>query len=224
MHVVIIGAGRIGAAVARWLVSGGHEVAVIDRDRTRCNALEEELGSVTVVGGGTNSSVLSKAGANRADALIATTGRDDVNLVAAQLAKHRYGVAKTISVVNSAENSGLFGALGIDVVVDMTELALGRIQEGVSTRGLVHLMPVSDLDGRTLVSIKVPAESEINGRTVKDIDLPDGALLSLVISRDGNASIPNENTVIRAGDEVVAVTPAREEEDLRDRLVRRNGE
>ncbi len=138
MHIVIVGAGRIGSAVARWLVSGGHEVAVIDQSRSKCAALDDELGSVTVHGGGTSASVLSKAGVGRADALVATTGRDDVNLVATQLAKHRYGVSKTISVVNSPENTGLFSTLGIEVTVDLTELALGRIQEGVSTRGMIE--------------------------------------------------------------------------------------
>ena len=224
MHAVVVGAGRIGTSVARWLVSARHEVSVIDSDRSRCSALDDQLGSVTVAGRGTDASVLSRAGVNRADIFIATTSHDDVNLVAAQLAKHKFSVPRTISVVNAPEHTALFSTLGIDVTIDITELALSRVQEGLSSHGLVHLMPVSGRSEQSIVCVKIPAESGANGRTVKDIPLPESTILSLVISRDGNAAIPKDDTLIGPGDEVVAVTTAQEEEDLRDNLVRANGE
>ena len=224
MHIVIVGAGRLGASLARWLVSAGHEVAVVERDRPRCDALEEALGGVTVLGDGTDAGDLGKAGANRAEILVATTRSDDINLACCQLATHHFGVAQTISVVNNSDHTELFGLLGIDVTVDVSELILGRIQEGLSMGGLVRLMPVSDKDGKTLLSIRIPPEAGMEGRPIRDIALPNGTLISLVITRDGDASIPNENTVIRPGDEVVAVTTAQEEEQLRDLLIQGAGE
>ena len=224
MHIVIVGAGTSSTALARWLVSAGHEIAVVDLDPARCSALDEALGSVSVPGDGTDAAVLAKAGASRADVLIATTGSDDVNLVACQLARHRFEVSKTIAVVNTGEHTELFGLLGIDVTIDINELVLGRIQEGLAAQGLVHLMPASESDGRSLVAIKVPPESGNEGRLLSDIPLPDGTIISLVIARDGSASIPNEGTLIRAGDEVVALTTPQEEASLRDLLVQRPGE
>ena len=224
MHIVIVGAGRVGATLAGWLVSVGHEVAVIDEDRTRCASIDEALGSVSIVGDGTEPGVLIKAGANRADVLVAATGKDDVNLVACQLAKHRFEVLKTVAVVNVRDHANLFGLLGVDVTVDVAEIVLGRIQQALTSHGLVQLMPVSDRDGKVLVSIKIPTDSRTASRPLKDISIPDGTMISLVISSDGSASIPGENTLIQAGDAVVAVTTDEEDEELRDLLIEGPGE
>ena len=224
MYIVVVGAGRAGMSVARWLVSAGHEIAVIDRDRTRCSVVDDALGGVSVHGDGANADILAKAGASRAEVLIATTGSDDVNLAACQLAKHRFEVARTTSVVNSRDHSELFELLGIDTIVDVTELVLGRIQEGLASHGLVHLMPVSDRDDTKLVRVKIPLDSGSRPRPIKDISLPGDSLISLVITRDGRAWLPGDDTLIRGGDEVVAVTTAEEEEELRTLLTEEAGE
>jgi len=110
-------------------VTTEHEVSVIDREPSACAALDDELGSISVVGDGTDPGVLSKAGANRADVLVATTRSDSDNLVACQLAKHRFGAARTISVVSISDHERLFNMLGIDVTINTTELIVGKIQE-----------------------------------------------------------------------------------------------
>ena len=219
MHIIIVGSGKIGATLAGWSVSNGHEVAVIETDRSRCVALDDALGSVSVTGDGTDAGTLAKAGANRADVLIATTGMDDVNLAACQLAKHRFRVLRTISLVNSPDHTELFGLLGIDVTIDVTELVASRIQDQITSRGVSQLLPVAGAEGRTLVSIRVPPDSGANGRALKDMPLPDGTLVSLVINPDGSAHIPGEDTMIHAGDQVVAVTTLEQVEELRSLLV-----
>ena len=216
MHIIIVGAGRVGSSLARWLVSAGHEIAVVDSNRYRCVALDEALGSVSIIGDGTDAGVLSKAGINRADVLIATTRKDDVNLVACQLAKHHFKVPKTVSVATVRVHAELFSILGIDLAVDITEIVLGRIQEAISHPRIVHLLPVSGIDGKAVVSFKVPARFGMEGRPIRDISLPDGTMIPLLITREGDATIPGENTLIRAGDEIVAVTTAQLREDLKD--------
>jgi trk system potassium uptake protein TrkA len=133
MYVLIVGAGRVGTAVARWLLEGDHEIAIIDNDESRCVAIEEELGGVAVPGEGTEEAILGRAGANRADVFIATTRRDDENLVACQLAKHRFGAARVVALVNVPEHIELFSRLGIDVSVNTTELLVNRIQEDLAS-------------------------------------------------------------------------------------------
>ncbi len=201
--------------MARWLLSAGHEVTVVEQDRVLCNELDESLGSVSVFGDATDSSVLSKAGTNRADVVVATTRSDDINLVACQLAKHHFAVPRTISVVNVRERTELFDMAGIDVNIDVTELVLGRMQHGLSPVGFAHLMPVPGPDSKALVNIRIPADSVPEERRIRDLPLPNGVLLSLVISRDGSTTVPTPEAVIRAGDEVIAVTTAESEEELR---------
>ena len=132
MYVVIVGAGAVGVSLARWLLAAEHEVTVIEREASRCAALDEELGSISVVGDGTVARVLAKAGANRADIFIAGTGNDDENMVACQLAKHRFGASQTISLVADPGHETLFNRLGIDVTINTTGLALAKVQQELS--------------------------------------------------------------------------------------------
>ena len=141
MYVLIVGAGRVGSSVARWLLAGDHEITIIDNDPQRCSAIEDELGGVVVMGDATEATILARAGASRADLLIATTRRDDENLVACQLAKHRFGAQKVVALVNVPEHVELFARLGIDVTVNLTELLVDRIQEDLAE------MMVEDVGG-----------------------------------------------------------------------------
>ena len=133
MYVVVVGAGRVGRSLARWLVTADHEVAVIDKDATRCAILEEELGSIAVTGDGTEAEILARAGTNRADVFVAATGRDDENLVACQLAKYRFGASRTIALANLPDHQRLFEMLGIDVTIDATAVIVERIQRELSS-------------------------------------------------------------------------------------------
>ena len=224
MHVVIVGSGRIGNSLARWLVSSGHEVTVVDSDSSRCAAIEAALGSIAVEGDGTEAGTLARAGANRAEVLVATTSSDESNLVVCQLAKHRFKVPRAISLVRSPDHARLFNLLGIDATINVTDLVVGRIQEELSVHGLVHLMRVPGVDGGSLVSVKIPRDSGVAGRRVKDVSMPTRTMISLVISKDGKASVPGENTTIQAEDEVVAVTTSEEEDDLRQLLTNESGD
>ncbi len=133
--MIIVGAGKVGAEMARWLIEADQEITVIDRSAGRCAAIEEELGSVAVTGDATESAVLRKAGAARADVLIATGSVDEQNLVICQMAKHLFEVGRVMSVVHISEHAALFDRLGIDVTVDTTSLQVTQLQHGV--RGLI---------------------------------------------------------------------------------------
>ena len=128
MFVVILGAGRIGTRMAAWISGAGSEVTVIDRDKQRLKSLDIVLGQVGLLGDGSKIAVLDEAGASRADLFIATTGSDDVNLVACQIAKHRFSVGKTVSIVYNSENESLFNILGIDSGVSITDMVVERIE------------------------------------------------------------------------------------------------
>ena len=216
MFIVIVGSGEIGSSLAQRLVAAGHEIGVIESDQGRCTALEDELGHLAVLGDGTEAASLARAGVGRADILIATTSRDEDNLVACQLARYRFQVPRTIAVVSTPEHARLFPLLGVEAAVDVTDLAVSHIQERISVDGMVHLIPMPGDQGRTLVMIRIPQESRLAGRPIKDIALPDDALISMVISRGGTASVPDENTLVQAEDEILAVTNTQRKEELRE--------
>ncbi len=133
MYVVIIGAGKIGVAVGRWLIALDHEIALIDRVPEKCVAADEILGSVSIDGDGTEIGVLTKAGANRADLIVAATDLDEVNLVVCQLAIHNFEVQNTVSLVNIPEHEALFDLLGIGSIVNTTDVIVESIKGSLSS-------------------------------------------------------------------------------------------
>ena len=129
MYAIIVGAGRVGTAIARWLLDAEQEITVIDRDPERFAAIEDELGSVAVRGDATESQVLWSAGASRADVLIATGRRDDENLVICQMAANLFGVDRVLSIVSISEHVELFDRLGVSESIDTTAILVEAIEE-----------------------------------------------------------------------------------------------
>lgn len=133
MYVIIVGAGRVGTEIARRLLEADQEVAVIERDPRRCATLEDEIGSVVVEGDAAEFNVLRRAGAARAQALIATGRIDHQNLVVCQMAKHLFDVNRVMSVVNVSERIELFNRLEIDVSADASRMLVDAFMGGMES-------------------------------------------------------------------------------------------
>ena len=134
MYVVILGAGRVGSSLASWFLDSGSEVAVIDSDKKKTQILDEALGKICVLGDGANISVMEEAGLTRTDMFIATTGEDHINLIACQIARGKFEVHTTVSVLNEANNGKLFDMAGIDFIVDMSRLVISEIETAIAPK------------------------------------------------------------------------------------------
>ncbi len=224
MFILILGGGRIGSSLAHRLVAAGHEVSVIERDPSKCSALDKSIGSVTVLGDGTDVSTLSKAGAGRANVFVATTSADEDNISACQLTSLRFGTPRTLTIVNESERARLVDMLRINVSIDITDLAVSRIQEFMFLDGMVQQIPMPGDDTRSLLVARVPRNSAMDGRPVSDLELPNGSSISLLVGRDGHAHVPDGNSVIRSDDEIIVVGDRPTHEMLRAALVEQLGE
>jgi len=140
MYFIIVGGGKVGYYLSQALLSEGHEVLILEKDPAKCGAICEQLGSVVVRGDGCEARTLGDAGTERADILIAVTDEDEDNLVACQVAKHKFKVPRTIARINNPKNEALFKKLGIDVTISSTNIILEHIEEEVPTHPLVHLL------------------------------------------------------------------------------------
>jgi len=216
MYVVIVGCSESGYHLSKALIAAGHEVVLIEKNLERFQLLTEELGSVALLGDGTDEVTLKRAGAARAEVAVSLTGVDATNLVISQMTKHIFKVPRTMALIKDPKNEPIFHEVGVDVVVNSTHLVLASLEEGVPGRPLVHLMNLR-LPGMELVSVSIPEDSNIIGKRLSEIELPPNSFISLMIKKSG-ATLPTGRSVVEPEDELVAVTPAGEEQILYDIL------
>ena len=213
MYIIVVGGGKVGYYLSVALLSEGHEVLILEKDPGKCGVICEELGSVVVRGDGCEARTLEDVGTERADLLIAVTDEDEDNLVACQVAKHKFNVPRTISRINNPENETLFKKLGVDVTISSTNLILEHIEEELPINPLVHLLTLGE-GNLEIVEVKVPEESPVAGKSMKDINLPANSMIVLMIGK-GGARVPVSDTIVESGDQVIAMTQPESEEALR---------
>jgi len=162
--------------------------------------------------------VLERAGIDRPpDILFAVTGDDEDNLVIAQIAKEGYGVPKVIARVNDPRNQQHFDLLGITQTVCATSGILGLVEHEVPQHGLVKLLELRQ-EGLEVVEVQINQGSPAAGKPVAGLALPEGSRL-VSVTRDGVGEIAVGETVIRPGDQVIAILKPGIEDALRLALV-----
>ena len=217
MYIIVVGGGRLGYYLLKALLKEGHEVLLLEKDARICKTITDELGSVCYRGDGCEAATLAEVGTGRADMFVAVTGDDEDNLVSCQVAKHKHNAPRTICRLRNPQNAALFKKLGVDVTISSTDLILEAIEREVPTHSLTHLLTI-DEKGLVVVDVKISPESATVGKTVKDLSLPEKSNLALIIPAQGGARTPQPNTVLQAGDQIIAVTTPESEEALRNAL------
>lgn len=137
MFVVIVGAGRVGSAVAKWALAEGQEVSVLDEDPLSHEQLEtelegswEEAGGRFTVGTGLELDALLEAGIDQADVFIASTDGDNTNLIVAQIAQRRFEVDKVIVRVLDPRRAEWYRGQGLATICP-TQVAIEMLEQAV---------------------------------------------------------------------------------------------
>jgi trk system potassium uptake protein TrkA len=215
MYIVVIGAGTVGYGLAIELLQNTeHEVVLVDSDGNLVRDLHEELGESVIYGDGTEVVFLESIGLARADLLVAVTGDDSHNLVACQVAKHWFHVGRTIARVNDPLNERLFRLLGVDSTVSAASAVLAQLEVDLPEHTLIPLMHLRKR-GLEVVDLHVQPGSAVAGKPLRTLQLPPQTLISLVVSLDGTPVVPTGDTVLAAGDEIIAVIAEDSESALR---------
>jgi len=218
MYIVIVGAGNVGYHLAKAVLRKGHEVLLIDRDAATLERIEDELGSIGLKGDGCEANTLEEAGTARADLFVAVTDQDADNLVACQIAKHRFKVPRTVARITDLKNEPLFKKLGVDVTVSSTILILQYIESQTSKPRLLTRLAVLRGSEREMVDVRIPPTSAVVGKKIRDISLPQNSLIILLIRQDERIQLPTSTTALEAGDRVVVVGDRSSEEALHQAL------
>ncbi len=210
-------AARSATTWPRSSSSSGHEVVVMEKDRTRANQIADEIGSIVVAHDGCEGKYLAEAGCNRADVVAAVTGDDEDNLVICQMAKHHFDVPRTIARVNNPKNEELFRHLGVDELISPTRMILGSIEQDIPVHELLHLAALGSGE-LELIEARLQPSSPAVGRNARDIPLPEGCAIFAVI-RDDVAISVRADTVLAEGDKVIAIGRTECQSALHEQLI-----
>jgi trk system potassium uptake protein TrkA len=217
VFVLVVGGGKVGYYLTRELIEAGHEVVLMEKDRSRAEQISDEIGSVVIPHDGCEGKYLAEAGANRADIVAAVTGDDEDNLVICQMAKHHFDVGRTIARVNNPKNESLFKHLGVDEIISPTRMILGSIEQDIPVHELLHLAGLGEGE-LELIEAHLQAGSPAVGRAPKDLTMPEGCSLFAYI-RAGVAAPLRPDTILQEGDKVIAIGKTECEAMLHGQLI-----
>ncbi|MER7583499.1 TrkA family potassium uptake protein [Kitasatospora sp. NPDC097691] len=116
MHIVIMGCGRVGSALARALEKQGHSVAVVDQDPTAFRRLGAGFNGRRVTGVGFDQDTLREAGIEEAGAFAAVSSGDNSNIIAARVARENFGVENVAARIYDPRRAEVYQRLGIPTV------------------------------------------------------------------------------------------------------------
>lgn len=200
MYGVIVGAGRLGSALATSLSDEGHDVVVVDRDPEALGRLGSGFNGRTVLGTGIDKDVLLKAGIRQADFACAVTSDDLVNLMVAQLAKRVFGVEKVVARIFDPQREGLYDDFGIQSI-STTNLGIREMKDILSLDGFSRVVT---LEPGSLIAVSFVATAALAGKTVGSIAIP-RKLSVLTLTRSGSKFIASGDDIIATGDLICAV-------------------
>jgi trk system potassium uptake protein TrkA len=204
--VVIMGGGGVGARVAQRLDDAPSvSVRLIERSAARAREIAAGFSrSVTVlVGDATDLDLLMEERVGEVDVFVATTGDDERNIVACQLARS-LGVERTVALVNRASYRQVYDVLGVDRAISPRTLCANQILRFVRSRSLASVAVIAE--GRAeVLELEVHYRDGRAERRVKQLGLPTGTVLGAVV-RGEEVIVPDDETPVRKGDHVILFT------------------
>jgi trk system potassium uptake protein len=213
MHTVIVGCGRAGSALAVRLDAEGDSVAAIDVDDGVRERLPGGFGGEFVAGSGLRRPVLEAAGIERADALVALTSSDSLNIVIARIAREVFRVPAVVGRLTGVEHTAVAAELGLDMVTSVA-MTVDRVHR------MLHHAPLEPDyafgNGETLL-VRATIPDYLAGRQAAEFNV-EGEITAVEITRGGRSVIPGPGAELRPGDRVSFVVASAALERLRSFL------
>ncbi len=222
MFVVVVGGGKVGYYLAKTLVSRGHEVTVIEKVPELCERIAHDMGVRVINGDGTDPAILADADADQAGVIAAVAGHDEENLVVCQVAKRNFQVPRAVARINNPKNERIFTMLGVDAAISGTAILARMIEQEIDVVELRTLLTFKRGELEIVEAEVTPASPLVN-RPLREAAVPPDSVLTTVI-RGEEVIFPRGDTVLKAGDTVMAVTRRGREDALRAALVGRKGQ
>ncbi len=201
--IFIIGGGDIGYLVARHIedMDISADLKIVEADKGRCEFLSENLSKTMVLNvDALDIHSLLEEGIDTADLIIATTNSDTTNILGSLMAKH-HGTKRCIVKVGRHDFLPMLDKLGIDVTLSPRQVAADMIIRYVRMADIVSVATLLDSDAE-VIELTVPDSKRFDNVPLKDLQIPKGAVVGAIV-REGKASIPSGDSIIKPGDNLV---------------------
>lgn len=203
LEMIIAGGGRLTYFLARSFISKGYIVTIIDKDFQECERLSKSLKAIVVKGDASDPNVLADSRVDYADMVISVTPNDHDNLIINQLAEKKFGVPRTLALVNDPDNEEVFRTLGVSAY-STTNLVSSVFEQKTDIEEITNLIPLGE-GNINITEVIVPKTSPIGGKLISEIAFPEESLIA-AITRNGDRIIPRGLTRIEAGDRLILIT------------------
>ncbi len=213
LYVIIVGGGLVGYYLARALLQIGHEVTIIESNPDTYELVAQQIDCPVLLGDGSATNVLERAGAGRANLLCAVSNHDQDNLIASQVAKYRFGIPKTIARVKNPKNELVMRRLGVDTTVSSTAIIANVIQSELPTVPVRTLASLASC-GAEILEYHITPTSPVVGKQAREVALPKGCSMIGVV-RGSQTVTCFDSTMLENGDTVVALVHLEHEETVR---------
>ena len=210
MHVVIMGCGRVGSALAHQLERGGHEVVIIDNDAGAFRRLHADFSGQRVTGIGFDRDTLLEAGIDRAHAFAAVSSGDNSNIIAARVARETFGVENVVARIYDARRAEVYQKLGIPSVATVRWTADQVIRRMIPDSVLTEWR---DPSGHVVLA-EVPVNPEWVGLRLSALESAAGARTAF-LTRLGEGITPHRDTVVQEGDLVHVIMREEQRAEVR---------
>ena len=207
MRVLIIGAGRIGMHLIRYIsMSDDNQLTVIEKKLERCREVSNVSDATILNEDGSKPDILKKAEASQIDLLLVATSDDRANIAATRHAKNEFGVPRIISVANSPKNKERSTEAGADIVICPVELALRDFENLLARDRATTLIYRPELDLR-VAETTIPLNATLIGKKIHEIKMPEKCRVALVC-RDNTYVFPEPELELKSGDRVLLLGDA----------------
>ena len=190
-----MGCGRVGATLARTLASSGQDVAVIDMDAKAFRRLGSDFEGKTVTGVGFDRGVLTAAGIKQAYAFAAVSSGDNSNILAARVAREKYGVEHVVARIYDPGRAEIYQRLGIPTVATV-KWTSDQMVRRLLPQG--HVPEFTDPSGKVVIA-EMPISDAWIGRRISEIEGATGGRTAY-LTRLGDGLLPGPDTVYQEGD------------------------
>ena len=213
MRIVFVGASEVAIKTAQFLRDHDHEVVVVESDRAKIEAVSDRVDCSFLHGDGSRPDVLREAGPAQTDVLFCLTGNDQTNIIAS-LVGRSLGFARVVTSIRDYEFETICTELGLADIIIPSSTISRYLADMVTGSSVPEVSTLLRGEAR-FFSFIVRPDQEVK---VKELALPPRALI-MCYYREEEFRLPDGETRLRAGDEVMVLTYQQYLEEMRQRFL-----